>query len=190
MSPEHCRRAVFLDRDGVLNANVFYADTQAWEAPREVSAFRLAPGVLPALKRLRAAGFLLFVVSNQPNEATGKAAPGTVDAMHELLLSRLTAAGIELCGAFYCRHHPSVGGPCLCRKPLPYFLEQAGSAHRLAMPASWMIGDRHTDMECGRAAGVRTAWVRTGQEIVTPAPGLTDLEGQDLPDVVEQILAG
>ena len=83
-------RAVFLDRDGVINANVFYADTGETEAPRTVADFQLLPGALAAMKRLRDAGFLLFVVSNQPNQAKRKATRADHDAI-QARLDRLAA---------------------------------------------------------------------------------------------------
>ena len=123
---EQGRRAVFLDRDGVLNPNVFYPDTQQWESPRTPHEFKLGEGVLPALAQLQAAGFLLFVVSNQPNQAKGKSTAQALDTMHAMLLSWLGEAGVVLAGAFYCRHHPDFTGPV----PLPQAkpaLSQAGA---------------------------------------------------------------
>ncbi len=184
----HGGRGVFLDRDGVLNCNVFYEDTGAWESPRQPHEFRLAEGVVPALAKLRDAGFLLFLVSNQPNAAKGKSTAGALEAMHLLLEAELGAAGLAFSGVFYCTHHPSFTGPCVCRKPSPYFLEQVALRHGLSLDQCWMIGDRATDMECGRAAGTRTAWVRTGQEPGAPESGLIDLYSANLPDAVGQIL--
>ncbi|WP_158615515.1 HAD-IIIA family hydrolase [Acidipila sp. EB88] len=192
------RRAVFLDRDGVLNRNVFYADTGAWESPRTPAEFALCPDVLPALARLSGAGFLLFVVSNQPNEAKGKSRPGTLASMHRKLVALLASAGLELADAFYCTHHPDFpqagvapgrDGGCVCRKPEPYFLLEAARAHNLALRECWMIGDRATDMACGRAAGVRTAWVDTRQERIAPDPAQVDVGSMGLADAVQQILS-
>lgn len=183
------QRAVFLDRDGVLNHNVFYGDTQCWESPRQIDHFRLIAGVVPALKLLRDAGFLLFLVSNQPNAAKGKSTPEALAAMHEILAATLRANNLAFAAAFYCTHHPDFTGPCLCRKPSPYFLKTAAFEHALSLGSSWMIGDRATDMQCGRSAGVRTAWVRTGQEQETPADGLVDVFSKDMPDAARQILA-
>ncbi len=182
------KRAVFLDRDGVLNRNVWYGDTRAWESPRLPNEFRLADGVLPALATLRDAGFLLFVVSNQPNVAKGKAPPGALEAMHALLIEALTAHGLSLAGAFYCTHHPSVTGPCPCRKPSPYFLESAARDHSLLLSECWMVGDRVTDMECGRAAGTRTGWVDTSQEPDTPTSPMVDVQDTNLPNVAARIV--
>ena len=181
-------RAVFLDRDGVLNRNVWYPDTEAWESPRLPPEFELADRILPALAHLRDAGFVLFLVSNQPNVAKGKALPGALEAMHALLSGALADAGVVLAEAFYCTHHPDATGPCLCRKPSPFFLEQAARDHGLRLRESWMIGDRDTDMECGRAAGARTGWIRTGQERRTPRAHLVDIEAASLAEVVDKIL--
>jgi D-glycero-D-manno-heptose 1,7-bisphosphate phosphatase len=181
-------KAIFLDRDGVLNRNVFYADTGQWESPRSAAAFALCPGVLPALQALQAAGYALFIVSNQPNAAKGKATAGDLAAIHEQLMDALGSAGIRLHGTFYCTHAPAVHGPCVCRKPSPWFLNQGIRAYGLRPEDCWMIGDRVTDMQCGRAAGVATAWVRTGQEPSEPEEALYDAAGAGLAEVAAHIL--
>ena len=154
-------KAVFLDRDGVINANVFYADSGEIEAPRTVADFTILPGALEAMKQLADAGYLLFLVSNQPNQAKRKATVADHDAIQTKLAAALDAAGIRIEEFFYCFHHPkgvepSLSGPCDCRKPSPYFLNKARAAHDLDMAQSWMVGDRDTDIQCGKAAGVRT----------------------------------
>ncbi len=155
------RRAVFLDRDGVLNANVFYKDTAAWEAPRRVSDFRLLPGVPGALARLQAAGFALVLVSNQPNEALGKSTGAELKEIHDAMAQQFERHGIRFLEYCYCPHHPravvaELGGLCRCRKPSPYWLYRVASRHGIDLRASWMIGDRATDTECGVAAGARS----------------------------------
>ena len=154
-------KAVFLDRDGVINANVFYPDTGETEAPRSAADLNILPGVLEAMQKLQAAGYLLFLVSNQPNQAKRKATRADHDAIQAKLAAALDAAGIRVVEFFYCFHHPkgiepSLSGPCDCRKPSPYFLNQAHDVHGLDMAQSWMLGDRDTDITCGKAAGVRT----------------------------------
>ena len=183
------RRAVFLDRDGVLNHNVFYPDTGAWESPRQPHEFVLTAGALPALRALADAGFSLFLVSNQPNVVNGKSTAAALAAMHRELLDALKAVPVEFAGFFYCTHHPRVTGPCPCRKPSPYFLRHAAQQHGLALGGSWMIGDRATDMACGRAAGTRTVWIDTGQERERPSPGQVDHTCPDLPRAISTILA-
>jgi D-glycero-D-manno-heptose 1,7-bisphosphate phosphatase len=154
-------KAVFLDRDGVINANVFYADSGEVEAPRTAADFAILPGALEAMKRLQDAGYLLFLVSNQPNRAKRKATAADHEAIQAKLAAALDAAGIRIEEFFYCFHHPkgvepSLSGPCDCRKPSPYFLNMARATHKLDMAQSWMVGDRDTDIACGKAGGVRT----------------------------------
>jgi len=161
-------RAVFLDRDGVLNANVFYRDTGAWEAPRCLEDFRLLPGVVDALQELQAAGFALVLVSNQPNEALGKSSRAELREIHEAMESEFDRHGIRFLEYCYCPHHPralasELGGLCRCRKPSPYWLYRAASHYGIDLWASWMIGDRATDTACGTAAGVRS--IRIGSPV-------------------------
>lgn len=155
------RRAVFLDRDGVINQNIFNPATGKYEAPLTAGDFALIHGARAALHRLRRAGFLLFLVSNQPNYAKGKASLAEIRAIDAKLRRELGAVGIEFAARYYCLHHPEgtvaeYSGRCACRKPSPYFLVRAKREFRIDFEASWMVGDRATDIECGRAAGVRT----------------------------------
>lgn len=163
------RRAVFLDRDGVLNANVFYPDTRAWEAPRRVEDFRLLPGVLSALKTLQAARFEMILVSNQPNVALGKSTRAELGEIHDAMTAEFEEHGIRFLDYCYCLHHPKavvpeLGGSCRCRKPSPYWLLRAASRFRLDLQASWMVGDRATDTACGAAAGVRSIRISNSAE--------------------------
>lgn len=162
-------KAVFLDRDGVINRNVMNPATLAWEAPLTVEDFVLAPNALAALSRLRQAGFLLFLVSNQPNYAKAKASLQTLKNIHRHFLSLLDQQGIEFAAFYYCLHHPrgvvpGHSGPCRCRKPSPFFLLQARDQFGLDLERCWMVGDRASDIDCGQAAGVHTIHVRNQQE--------------------------
>jgi D-glycero-D-manno-heptose 1,7-bisphosphate phosphatase len=154
-------RAVFLDRDGVLNRNIYNPATGAYEAPHHPDDFIQVPGMTEALARLRDAGFRLCLVSNQPDYALGKASLDEIHAIHAMLEAALRESGVTLDAAYYCYHHPRGITPgysmiCQCRKPSPYFLTSARDAFQLDMAQSWMVGDRVTDIECGRAAGVKT----------------------------------
>ncbi len=182
-------RAVFLDRDGVLNRNLYYADTQAWESPRTVDAVQLTPGIAPALASLKAAGYLLIVVSNQPNAAKGKCSHLTLDLVHAQVVSLLAAEGVALDEHYLCLHHPDHTGPCECRKPSPFFLLQAAATYGIDLAQSWIIGDRATDVACGRAAGTRTVWIDTGEGRATPYPeNPAELAARTVPDAVVQLL--
>jgi D-glycero-D-manno-heptose 1,7-bisphosphate phosphatase len=163
------RKAVFLDRDGVINQNVFYEDTGLIEAPRTVSDFRLADGALDAMARLQAAGWSLFIVSNQPNQALGKAMAEDHREITEALSALLAASDVRIVEAYYCLHHPDGSHPtlsvaCSCRKPSPFFLNEAAQRWSVVLGASWMIGDRETDVACGRQAGARTIRIDSGAE--------------------------
>jgi len=168
------KQAAFLDRDGVLNRNVWNPETFAYQSPLTPDQFELLPNVIPALKLLRDTGYLLFLVSNQPNYAKGQASMETLDAIHGKLVTVLAEAGIALNACYYCFHHPSFTGPCICRKPSPYFLFNARDIFELDLARSWMIGDRTTDIECGRLAGTRTVKIgewsvpREGADLVLP----------------------
>lgn len=158
------RAAVFLDRDGVINRNVFNPATGCHEAPLTAGDFVFVPGVAQALRQLQSAGYLLFVVSNQPNYAKGKSSFRRIFAIDQKMRRELASAGIAFSGVYYCLHHPQgivpeYSGPCGCRKPSPYFLLRAIRKFHLDPERSWMIGDRETDVLCGRAAGVRTIFV-------------------------------
>ena len=161
--------AVFLDRDGVLNRNVWNPATGQSESPLTPEQFELLPDVLPALRLLCDAGYLLFLVSNQPNYAKGKASMDMLNAIHCRLETALTEAKISFAAFYYCFHHPEFTGECMCRKPSPYFLFQARDIFGVHLGASWIVGDRATDVECGRSAGMRTIEISDSSASTTKA---------------------
>jgi D-glycero-D-manno-heptose 1,7-bisphosphate phosphatase len=151
------RPAVFLDRDGVLNALVLNPATGRMESPLTPGDLRILDGVIPALRRLRQAGYPLILVSNQPNFALGKSTLDTLGAIHSKLEMALICAGVQFSRFSYCLHHPKgvvagYSGLCVCRKPSPWFLFRARDDFGYSLPDSWMIGDQPTDTQCGRAA--------------------------------------
>ena len=159
------RRAVFLDRDGVLNRNVFHPESGAFESPLVPEDVQILPGVIESLLKLQTADYLLILVSNQPSYAKGKVSLATLDAIHCKVMESLESSGVTLAAMHYCLHHPQgivpgYSGPCECRKPSPYFLLEDAKRYGLDLKGSWMVGDRNADIACGQAAGVRTIRVR------------------------------
>lgn len=168
------RPAVFVDRDGTINRNVFNTASGKWEAPLALGQVELLPGAATALRLLQEAGYALILVSNQPNQALGKSVADRVQAIHDRLVDMLAANGVTLTDAYYCYHHPNghvlgLSGPCVCRKPSPYFLNRARDRHGLDMLRSWMVGDRGSDVSCGKRAGVRTIFL-TSEGHIPPGP--------------------
>jgi D-glycero-D-manno-heptose 1,7-bisphosphate phosphatase len=177
-------RATFLDRDGVINENWWNPYTKAWEAPMRADDFRLRAGAIAALGLLQRSGFRLFLVSNQPNVAKGKCTMGDLDAVHARLLECLSAGGIAFSGFYYAYGHPEPVVPEFAhihdRKPSAYFLERAIDAYKLDRGRSWMVGDRDTDIECGKRAGVRTIKVRSAEPAAAAPAFDPDFEVDDL----------
>jgi D-glycero-D-manno-heptose 1,7-bisphosphate phosphatase len=171
----------------VLNRNVFYPDTGRWESPRSAAEFEPTPGAGAALARLSKAGFLLFVVSNQPNAAKRKCTPEDLSEIDRKLQEYLVENAVELTTTYYCFHHPAFTGPCTCRKPEPHFLLLAQKDYALDLSACWMIGDRATDIECGRRAGTGTVWIdnKEGER----EPEAADVRVRSLSNAVDTILA-
>jgi D-glycero-D-manno-heptose 1,7-bisphosphate phosphatase len=143
------RRAVFLDRDGTLMEEVNYCND-----PKRVRVF---PGTVGALQRLRHAGWLTVVVTNQSGLARGKISPEQYAAVNAEFLRQLPG-GID--AVYFCADHPD--NPTPRRKPGSGMLEEAARNHGIDLTRSWMIGDKEIDVECGCRAGCRTILVRTG----------------------------
>jgi len=149
------RRAVFLDRDGVINRAVMRAGKPF--PPTSEAAMEVLPGVDHALTRLHDAGFHLVVVTNQPEIARGTLARDVVDRMHARLRSELPIDDFRVCD------HDDADG-CGCRKPKAGLLEAAARDHRLSLADSFMVGDRWRDVEAGRRAGCTTIFIDYGYD--------------------------
>lgn len=170
-------RAVFLDRDGVLTRSET-RDGKPY-APRRLEDLELLPGVVEATQELKAAGWRLVVVTNQPDIATGKLAPAVLDAMHDRLRRELPLDDIKVC-----RHVD--GDACACRKPKPGLLLDAARELDLSLADSFMVGDRWRDVSAGKAAGCRTFFIDYGYaEALRDAP---DFTVRSLPEAVRIIL--
>lgn len=149
--------AVFLDRDGVLNEPVLDPVDGRPESPLHPDDVQLVPGAAEAVRDLRAAGWLLVAVSNQPAAAKGKTDPATLRAVHDRVVALLAEQGAELDDWRYCLHRREDG--CACRKPSPQMLLDAARDHDIDLARSWMVGDTDADVQAGEAAGVRTVLV-------------------------------
>jgi D-glycero-D-manno-heptose 1,7-bisphosphate phosphatase len=147
------RRAVFLDRDGVINRAVV-RDGLPYP-PADWAELEILPGVAAALNALKAQGFVLLVVTNQPDVARGTVSRATVDEIHCRLQDILPIDRVYAC----C--HDS-GDGCDCRKPRPGMLLQGARDFDIDLPASWLVGDRWRDCDAGRAAGVRAIFIDGG----------------------------
>jgi D-glycero-D-manno-heptose 1,7-bisphosphate phosphatase len=158
-------RAVFLDRDGVLNDPVLDPVDGRPESPLRAADVVLAEGAVEGCRMLREAGFSLLVASNQPAAAKGKATREDLAAVHDRVVSLLTASGVTIDGWRYCLHHPEAtvpelrGDPCDCRKPAPGMLLDLAQEHAVDLSASWMVGDSDGDIGAGLAAGCSTVLI-------------------------------
>jgi len=149
------KRAVFLDRDGVINETMVLDGRPV--APASVDAVQLRPGVEEALEALRRAGFLLIVVTNQPDVGKGLVRREAVETIHAALRRRLPLDDLKVC------YHVDADG-CACRKPKPGLLLEAARERGIDLGQSVMVGDRWRDIEAGRAAGCRTVLVRASYD--------------------------
>jgi len=147
------RPAVFLDRDGVLNAATLL-DGRPYP-PTSAAEVKILPGVPTALAALRDAGYAIVVVTNQPDVARGTRTRAGIEAIHARLRAELPV------DAIYCCFHDD-GDECACRKPRPGMLLEAARELSLDLAASFMVGDRWRDTEAGAAVGCRTAFVDHG----------------------------
>lgn len=183
------RPAVFLDRDGTLNAERGYCADPAGIAP--------LPGVAAALAALRDAGRVLVVVSNQSGVARGLFDERAVARVHAHLHAALGGA---VTAWLHCPHHPTAGHgsytrPCDCRKPAPGMLRRAARLLDLDPARSWTVGDAARDVLAGRAAGTRTCLVRCGHDAdralaeLEAAGCRPDLVCADLPAALPVLLA-
>ena len=171
------RPAVFLDRDGVLNrAPVRAGKPYSPSGPDEL---QILPGVAEACARLREAGFLLIVVTNQPDVARGLQRRETVESIHRALRRLLPLDDVRVC------YHDDPAH-CACRKPAPGLLKQAAQDWEIALSASFMVGDRWRDIEAGRRAGCQTVFL--GRGYAEPPPDRPDLLADSLSDAVPWIL--
>ena len=154
-------KAVFLDRDGVINELIYYPEQGIIDSPFTVEQFRLLPHVGEAIKKLRDMGYKVVLVSNQPGIAKDNLSEETFKKITRSMKQELAKEGAFLDGEYYCFHHPEAKierfrANCECRKPKPGLLLQAAREMDIDLSHSWMIGDGLTDVKAGKDAGART----------------------------------
>jgi D-glycero-D-manno-heptose 1,7-bisphosphate phosphatase len=170
-------KAVFLDRDGVINANTVRSGRPY--APRSVEDFHILPGVEEAVLSLKKAGFKVVVATNQPDIAAGLISQAVLDEMHAILRAKLSVDDVEVC------YHSDADG-CDCRKPKPGLLLSAASKHAIDLRTSYMVGDRWRDVAAGRSAGCQTVFVDYHYD--EPLPDRPDAVVANLSEAADWIL--
>lgn len=173
-------KAVFLDRDGVINRKAPEGSyVNSWEE------LELLPGVIDAVARLNRAGFLVFVVTNQRNVAKKLISATALEDMHVRLRQGFAEHGATIAQIYCCTH--DIDEHCNCRKPQPGMLLTAAREHDLNLSESWMVGDSAIDIEAGQRAGCSTAWI--ADSVANTQPTSTSvLVAKDLPAAADRIL--
>lgn len=171
--------AVFLDRDGVINVDTGYVS--------QVDDFKFIDGVIEAMLDLKKKGYLLVVVTNQSGIARGYFTEEQFMSLTEWMDWSLADRGVDLDGIYFCPHHPDGQGAyaktCQCRKPGPDMILDAAKFLKIDLAASYMVGDKKSDMQAARHAGVgHKVLVRTGKPLTDEGIGLAD---QIFPSLVE-----
>lgn len=147
-------KAVFLDRDGVINEEVDHLI--------DVDDIRILPDVPEAIRRLNEKGFKTVIITNQAAVARGMITEAEMREINERIIALLEVEGAKIDATYYCPHHPDFTGPCECRKPKPGMVQKAAADLDIDLKASFLIGDAKRDIDAGKAAGCRTILVLTG----------------------------
>jgi len=151
-------KAVFLDRDGVLNKEL-------GDYVCKLEDFHILEHNFAPLKKLQDKGYLLIVITNQGGVAKGWYTEETLAQMHQHLKDTYAANGITLTDIYYCRHHPQYNGNCMCRKPGSLMLEKAIARFNIDKKQAFFIGDRERDVLAGEAAGIKGILIDSDQPI-------------------------
>lgn len=183
--PHRRHKAAFVDRDGVIIADSGF--------PHRVEDLVFLPGAIEGLQRLQAAGYLLVVITNQSGIARGLYTEADYRRLTQQMQQRLSAAGVQLAAVEFCPHLPDAPIAryrldCDCRKPRPGMLQRAAAALNVDLAASILIGDRATDIQAGRSAGVGRCWlVRSGVALSRSDIELADAVFDDLAASVREL---
>lgn len=141
-------KALFVDRDGVINVEKNYVHT--------IEEFEFIPEIFSILKKYQDEGFLIIVVSNQAGVARNYYTEKEVDNVNHWMVDKLKEKGIAIREVYYCPHHPDFTGDCECRKPKPGMILKALEKYNIDPEKSVLIGDKESDIQAGRNAGIGT----------------------------------
>ncbi len=137
-------KAIFLDRDGVINEDFGYV--------HKIENFHFIPGVFEALRHFKSLGYKLILVTNQSGIGRGYYSEEDFKKLTQWMQKRLEKEGVRLDAIYYCPHHPDTG--CDCRKPQPGMIVRAIEEQDIDAVSSWMIGDKPSDIEAAKRAGI------------------------------------
>lgn len=154
-------KAIFLDRDGVVNELVYFPERSRFIAPFKAEQFKILPGAPQGIRKFQSKGYKIIITSNQPGIAKGQMTSQDFEEILSTMRKQLSADGITLDGEYYCLHHPEATveqykAVCDCRKPKPGLILQAAKDLDIDISQSWMIGDNLTDIQAGKSAGCHT----------------------------------
>ena len=154
-------KAVFLDRDGVINEIIFHKEMGILDSAANADEIKLFPNVGKAINNFKKLGYKIIIISNQPGIAKDKFTEKSFEEMKDKLKSELKKQGAEVDDEYYCLHHPNGTNKkytkiCKCRKPKPGMILEAAKKHNIDLSESWMIGDGIIDIQAGQKAGCKT----------------------------------
>ncbi|RMA93191.1 D-glycero-beta-D-manno-heptose 1,7-bisphosphate 7-phosphatase [Hydrogenothermus marinus] len=180
-------KAVFLDRDGVINEDKGYV--------HKVEDFYIYPEVFPALKKLQNAGYKLFIVTNQSGIAVGYYTEEDFKNVTKHMLNEFEKEGIKIEKVYYCPHHPEGIIPeltmkCDCRKPESGMIKQAIKEFNIDPSKSFLIGDKETDIKAAHKENIKAILVKTGQGLKYVNNTEADFIAENILDAVEQFILG
>ena len=160
-------KAIFLDRDGVINELVYYPDLGLVDSPCRVNDFHIIKGVPAAIRAFNKLGFKVIVITNQPGIAKGRFDEKMLQSINRKMERLLNAGGARLDAVYQCLHHPEGSRwgekkyirKCACRKPLPGMFFNAAAEHNIDLASSYMVGDDIGDVEASLRAGVKPVFL-------------------------------
>lgn len=160
------RKAVFLDRDGVINSMIFNQERNEYEPPHRSEDVIIYDYAAESLRKLANRNFDLFIVSNQPDFAKGKTTLENLKLVKETVHEYFKKENVFFTGEYYCFHHPEgivkeFSFDCDCRKPKTFFVDSAIEKYNIIRGLSWMIGDRESDIKLGINAGLKTVLIKS-----------------------------